>query len=53
MEGGKITQSGNYENLLTKGTAFEQLVSAHKEAIAEMDQNNENNDCFPSVCNVS
>ncbi|XP_020224992.1 ABC transporter C family member 8 [Cajanus cajan] len=42
MEGGKVTQSGNYENLLTAGTAFEQLVSAHKETISELDQNNEN-----------
>jgi len=42
MEGGKVTQSGNYGNLLTAGTAFEQLVSAHKEAIIELDQNNEN-----------
>ncbi|XP_027906681.1 ABC transporter C family member 8-like isoform X2 [Vigna unguiculata] len=42
MEGGKVTQSGNYENLLTAGTTFEQLVSAHKEAIIEVDQNNEN-----------
>ncbi|XP_027336483.1 ABC transporter C family member 8-like isoform X2 [Abrus precatorius] len=42
MEGGKVTQSGNYESLLTAGTAFEQLVSAHKEAINELDQNNEN-----------
>jgi len=42
MEGGRVTQSGNYESLLTAGTAFEQLVSAHKEAITELDQNNEN-----------
>ncbi|KAL2337977.1 hypothetical protein Fmac_012423 [Flemingia macrophylla] len=42
MEGGKVTQSGNYEDLLTAGTAFEQLVSAHKETISELDQNNEN-----------
>ncbi|BAT98413.1 hypothetical protein VIGAN_09206600 [Vigna angularis var. angularis] len=42
MEGGKVTESGKYENLLTTGTAFEQLVSAHKEAITELDQNNEN-----------
>ncbi|KAH1237782.1 ABC transporter C family member 8 [Glycine max] len=41
MEDGKVTQSGNYENLLTAGTAFEQLVRAHKEAITELDQNNE------------
>ncbi|XP_020225919.1 ABC transporter C family member 8 isoform X2 [Cajanus cajan] len=42
MESGKVTQSGNYENLLTTGTAFEQLVSAHKESILELDQKNEN-----------
>nr|KYP54292.1 ABC transporter C family member 8 [Cajanus cajan] len=42
MEGGKVTQSGNYEDLLTTGAPFEQLVSAHKEAISELDQNNEN-----------
>ncbi|KAH1240203.1 ABC transporter C family member 8 [Glycine max] len=42
MEGGKVTQAGNYVNLLTSGTAFEQLVSAHKEAISELEQNNEN-----------
>ncbi|BAT98415.1 hypothetical protein VIGAN_09207000 [Vigna angularis var. angularis] len=42
MKGGKVTESGKYENLLTTGTAFEQLVSAHKEAITELDQNNEN-----------
>ncbi|OIW11853.1 hypothetical protein TanjilG_31603 [Lupinus angustifolius] len=43
MEGGKVTQSGNYEDLMTAGTAFEQLVSAHKDAMKELDQNNENN----------
>ncbi|XP_043705213.1 ABC transporter C family member 8-like [Telopea speciosissima] len=32
MEGGEITQMGNYEELLTSGTAFEQLVNAHKNA---------------------
>ncbi|TKY64342.1 ABC transporter C family member 8 [Spatholobus suberectus] len=43
MEGGKITQSGSYEDLLTAGTAFEQLVSAHKAALTELDQESENN----------
>ncbi|XWS18872.1 hypothetical protein CRYUN_Cryun32bG0082200 [Craigia yunnanensis] len=33
MEGGKITQSGSYEELLMAGTAFEQLVNAHRDAI--------------------
>ncbi|XVF74433.1 hypothetical protein PTKIN_Ptkin13bG0110000 [Pterospermum kingtungense] len=33
MEGGKITQSGSYGELLMAGTAFEQLVNAHREVI--------------------
>ncbi|XP_017979301.1 PREDICTED: ABC transporter C family member 8 isoform X1 [Theobroma cacao] len=33
MEGGKITQSGSYEELLKAGTAFQQLVNAHRDAI--------------------
>ena len=33
MEGGRVTQSGGYEELLTSGTAFEQLVNAHKNAV--------------------
>lgn len=33
MEGGKITQSGSYEELLMAGTAFEQLINAHKDAM--------------------
>lgn len=33
IEGGKITQSGSYEDLLTVGTPFEKLVKAHKENI--------------------
>ena len=42
MEGGKVIQSGSYENLLTTGTAFEQLVSAHKDTITDLNQYNEN-----------
>jgi ABC-type bacteriocin/lantibiotic exporter with double-glycine peptidase domain len=42
MEGGKVTQSGTYENLLTAGTTFERLVSAHKGTITELNQDNEN-----------
>ncbi|XVE88740.1 hypothetical protein DITRI_Ditri19aG0093100 [Diplodiscus trichospermus] len=34
MEGGKITQSGSYEELLMSGTPFEQLVNAHRDTIA-------------------
>ncbi|OMO70839.1 hypothetical protein CCACVL1_18637 [Corchorus capsularis] len=33
MDGGKITQIGSYTELCTSGTAFEQLVNAHREAI--------------------
>ncbi|KAJ0759636.1 putative ABC-type xenobiotic transporter [Helianthus annuus] len=33
MQDGQIKQSGNYEKILTAGTAFEELVNAHKEAI--------------------
>lgn len=43
MEGGKVTQSGSYEDLLTAGTAFEQLVRAHKASLTGLDQKNENN----------
>ncbi|KAK7255605.1 hypothetical protein RIF29_29018 [Crotalaria pallida] len=43
MRGGKVTQSSNYEDLLAAGTAFEQLVSAHKDTIKKLDQNNEKN----------
>ncbi|KAI7727039.1 hypothetical protein M8C21_007871, partial [Ambrosia artemisiifolia] len=35
MQDGQITQSGNYENILKAGTAFEELVNAHKEAITD------------------
>ncbi|CAK8574999.1 unnamed protein product [Lathyrus sativus] len=41
MEGGKVIQSGSYESLLTAGTAFELLVSAHKDTITELNQDNE------------
>ncbi|XP_035539240.1 ABC transporter C family member 8-like isoform X1 [Juglans regia] len=33
MEDGKINQSGSYEELLTSGMAFEQLVNAHRDAM--------------------
>ncbi|KAI4331845.1 hypothetical protein L6164_016799 [Bauhinia variegata] len=42
MGGGKITQSGGYEDLLTSGTAFERLVNAHKETVTGLDQHKEN-----------
>ncbi|VVA24252.1 PREDICTED: ABC transporter [Prunus dulcis] len=40
MEGGKVTQSGSYESLLTAGTAFEQLVNAHKDAVTTLGPSN-------------
>ncbi|GAU27416.1 hypothetical protein TSUD_356520 [Trifolium subterraneum] len=42
MEGGKVIQSGSFENLLIAGTAFELLVSARKDTITELNQDNEN-----------
>ena len=36
MEGGQITESGRYAELLTPGTVFEQLVNAHKVAVKEL-----------------
>ncbi|CBI35972.3 unnamed protein product, partial [Vitis vinifera] len=40
MEGGQITQSGSYEELFAAGTAFEQLVNAHKNATTVMNLSN-------------
>ncbi|XP_058227734.1 ABC transporter C family member 8-like isoform X2 [Rhododendron vialii] len=37
IQGGEVTQSGSYEELLTTGTAFEQLVNAHRNAAMAMD----------------
>ena len=36
MEGGKVTQSGSYQELLLAGTAFEQIVNAHRDAVTEL-----------------
>jgi ATP-binding cassette subfamily C (CFTR/MRP) protein 1 len=40
MQGGEITQSGSYEELLTAGMAFEQLVNAHRDAMTALDPSN-------------
>ncbi|CAB4272423.1 unnamed protein product [Prunus armeniaca] len=40
IEGGQVTQSGSYESLLTVGTAFEQLVNAHKDAVTTLGPSN-------------
>ncbi|KAK8608369.1 hypothetical protein V6N13_023795 [Hibiscus sabdariffa] len=43
MDGGRITQTGNYTELLTSGTAFEELVNAHRDAMTVLDPlSNEN-----------
>ncbi|KAF0926592.1 hypothetical protein E2562_026903 [Oryza meyeriana var. granulata] len=39
MENGEITQEGTYEELLQSGTAFEQLVNAHKDSKTTLDTN--------------
>ncbi|KAK1577081.1 hypothetical protein Q3G72_018839 [Acer saccharum] len=33
LECGKVTQSGSYQELLLAGTAFEQLVNAHRDSV--------------------
>ena len=43
MEGGQITQSGSYEELLRAGTAFEQLVNAHRDSITVLGPSNDEN----------
>ncbi|XP_034696556.1 ABC transporter C family member 8-like isoform X5 [Vitis riparia] len=40
MEVGQITQTGSYEELFAAGTAFEQLVNAHKNATTVMNLSN-------------
>nr|XP_043635509.1 ABC transporter C family member 8-like isoform X2 [Erigeron canadensis] len=37
MQDGQVTQSGSYKDLLMAGTAFEQLVNAHKDAITGLE----------------
>ncbi|XP_051148099.1 ABC transporter C family member 8 isoform X2 [Andrographis paniculata] len=37
VEGGQITQSGSYNELLVAGTTFEQLVFAHKSTVGSLD----------------
>ncbi|KAJ4844145.1 ATP-binding cassette sub- C member 8, partial [Turnera subulata] len=50
VEDGKITQSGSYQELLMTGTAFEQLVNAHKDAMTVLDtaSNEECNASYPA-----
>ncbi|KAK1575440.1 hypothetical protein Q3G72_005486 [Acer saccharum] len=36
LEGGKVTQSGSYQELLLAGTAFERIVNAHRDAVTEL-----------------
>lgn len=43
VEGGQVTQSGNYKELLTKGTTFEQLVFAHESTIGSFDTSSGSN----------
>lgn len=38
MENGQVTQNGTYNELLTAGTAFEQLVNAHESSMMTLNQ---------------
>ncbi|KAI9162259.1 hypothetical protein LWI28_025524 [Acer negundo] len=40
LERGKVTQSGSYQELLLAGTAFEQLVNAHRDAVTVLGPSN-------------
>ncbi|XXG48214.1 hypothetical protein AAC387_Pa02g2725 [Persea americana] len=40
IEGGQVTQSGSYTELLKAGTAFEKLVNAHHDAMTVLDTAN-------------
>ncbi|MED6217530.1 ATP-binding cassette sub- C member 8 [Stylosanthes scabra] len=52
MERGKITQSGSYKDLLIAGTAFEQLLNAHRDAITGVKKNNEKERVLENVVSV-
>ncbi|KAL6619883.1 hypothetical protein ACP70R_035022 [Stipagrostis hirtigluma subsp. patula] len=41
MENGQITQEGTYEELLQSGTAFEQLVNAHRDSKTTLDSHDQ------------
>nr|XP_043614912.1 ABC transporter C family member 8-like [Erigeron canadensis] len=43
MEDGQITQSGRYKDLMTPGTAFEQLVNAHQNVISDLESSSFDN----------
>ncbi|KAJ0007144.1 hypothetical protein Pint_28812 [Pistacia integerrima] len=40
LDGGQVIQSGSYQELLKAGTAFEELVNAHRDAITVLDPAN-------------
>ncbi|KAK6148706.1 hypothetical protein DH2020_016231 [Rehmannia glutinosa] len=43
VEGGQVTQSGSYQELLIAGTTFEQLVFAHESTIGSFDTSSSTN----------
>lgn len=52
MESGKLTQSGSYEELLMAGTAFEQLVNAHKSSMTLLETPVDGNKSEPEKRNL-
>ncbi|KAM7483828.1 hypothetical protein LguiB_008411 [Lonicera macranthoides] len=52
MESGKLTQSGSYEELLMAGTAFEQLVNAHKSSMTLLETSIDGNKSEPEKRNL-
>ncbi|KAL5697636.1 ATP-binding cassette sub- C member 8 [Ranunculus cassubicifolius] len=43
MDGGHVVESGSYEDMLSSGTAFEQLVNAHRNSMTGLDSANNGN----------
>lgn len=53
MEGGKVIQTGSYEELLKSGTAFELLVSAHQSSIMTINSGDHSKETMPTIAEVS
>ncbi|KAJ6844581.1 ABC transporter C family member 3 [Iris pallida] len=49
MKDGKIAQSGKYDDILTSGTDFMELVCAHKDALAGLDSVDLDNDSSSKI----
>ncbi|KAK8955659.1 ABC transporter C family member 8 [Platanthera guangdongensis] len=53
MEGGKVIQTGSYEELLKSGTAFELLVSAHQSSLTTINSGDQAKETRATKAEVS